>query len=484
MILNGPAGLFFNAGGMFSFLFAAFLSTLLVSLYYRFLVLQDTRFDWLMALLTSLVPIFHSTSIVMVGIPVFFMTVLNYRKIKKGMAIWMVVSAVFAFLVNCYWMIPILKILKYIIANDVAWTGTFSIPQFAAFWIGGTILASGGLFAVLYFVRGCKVLAGQQRGLLVLTVLMVTVLIFAGGPGWYLTRSLQPNRFLILLQIYLLIPTIALLEQGFILRSIEVKKLLVVMLVISILLPGLGMAFVRFGPAGGSMPLLIAKKLFGRRLEAGNAADPRTKELVQWLNSNTTPQKGRIMIEHPQGEGEESPFMTFYLGLLPAIQRYVEGEFIGAPRFEAPLVQNRDTRFSHDEMFGKKLSETCRDELEYKLGLYNVKWLVAVKGTATSYLEQYPDLFKKVKEIDFAHIYEVHVQEETGYFLRGNGKIKAGLNRLELSNLKGDDIVLKYHWLEGFKAPDGVRIERYPVNGDETGFIRIIHPPESMVLSF
>ena len=484
LILNGPAGLFFNAGGMFSFLFASFFSMLVVSLYYRFLILQDNRLNWLMVALTILAPIFHSTSILMVGIPILFMTIQSYHKIKKETVIWLGVSGGLTFLVNCYWLLPIFKVLKYTITNDEAWTGAFSIPQFAAFWIGGTILASGGLFAVLYFIRGCKILGDKQRELLSLTIFMVVVLIIAGGPAWYLTRSLQPNRFLILLQIYLSIPVIAFLEQGFVLKNIKMKKVIAVLLAISILIPGLGMAFVRFASPGDSVPLMIAHKLFGRRLEAGNVADPKTKELVQWLNANTTPQKGRIMIEHPQGEGEESPFMIFYLGLMPAIQRYVEGEFLGAPRFEVPLVQNRDTRFSHDEMFGKKLSDTTKAELEYKLDLYNVKWIVAIKGTATAYLEKYSDLFVNVKEIDSVCIYKVQSQKESGYFLKGNGEIKASVNRLELSNLQGNDIVIKYHWFEGFNAPEGVVIEKYPVKGAETGFIRIINPPSNMVLSF
>jgi|GEM_PF-1252398 len=484
LISNGPVGLFFNAGGMFSYMFATFFSTLVVSLYYRFLILQDKRFNWLMVILTALAPILHSVSVVMVGVPVLFMAVQGYKSLKKIMVKWLALSAAFALLVNIYWIIPVLKTFKYVISTDEAWTGSFSISQFAVFWIGGTILVSGGLFAVLYFVQGCKILRGKQKGLLVLSVLMVIVLIIAGGPGWYLIRSLQPNRFLILLQIYLLIPAIALLEQVYILKNIQTKKLMSTILITSLLLPALGMAFIRFAPPPNSIPLMIAHKLFGRKLEAGNLADPRTKELIQWLNSNTAPEGGRIMIEHPQGEDEESPYMTFYLGLLPSIHRYVKGEFIGAPRFEAPFVQNRDTRFSHDEMFGKKLSDISREELEYKLGLYNVRWIVAIKGTATSYLDRYTDLFEKVKEIDSAHIYEVHLPHKSGYFLKGDGRIKAEINRLELSDLQGDDIVIKYHWIDGFKASEGVRIERYPVEGDEAGFIRILRPPSNVVIYF
>lgn len=482
-ILNGPIGLFFNPAGMFSFVFATFLCLLVISLYYRFIVVNNAFLMWLMVVLTAVAPLFHSMAVIMIGIPVLILVMLRIKSLSKRHVLWIGLSFAFSLLINLYWIIPVLKTLKYSIPNDYAWTGEFSILQFIAFWLGGTLFTMGGAFAVIYYGKGLKILREDKKYLASFVCWMTLVLVVMGGPAWYLTRSIQPNRFLILLQALLLIPVIALIDHVVQKKKYKSRKTIAVILVVSLLMPGAGMAWIRFSDPGEAIPLMIAHKLFGRTLGAGNLADPRTQELIQWLNGNTSPEEGRIMLEHPQGEGEESPFFTFYLGLLPAIQRYVNGEFIGAPRFEAPLIQNKNTRFSHNEMFGIPIS--MLDEMEFvkKLDQYNVKWIVAVKGTATLFLDQYPELVKVIKEIDNVRIYLAE-ENGNGYFLKGTGTVKAEINKLELSGLNGDDIILKYHWLEGLRAPEGVSIERFPVEGDETGFIRVVNPPSDVVLTF
>ncbi len=250
LILNGPAGLFFNAGGMFSFIFAVFLSFFIVSRYFKRLILNDEDSAWGTVGLTALAPIFHSTSLFMIGIPVIFFIILKHRKINSRQWVFIVWNIVVTFLVNLYWIIPLLKTFQYNIANDYAWTGSFSLIQFAAMWIGANILTMGGLFAILYFRRGCKVLKKDQKELMSLAVFMAILSVLVGGPLWYLTRSLQPNRFLMVLQLYLLVPVIALLEQMFIVKSIPVRKIVIALLIVSLTLPGVGIAFLRFAPPG------------------------------------------------------------------------------------------------------------------------------------------------------------------------------------------------------------------------------------------
>lgn len=483
-ILNGPMGLFFNVGGMFSFIFAVFLSLYVVSLYYKKFILENKRYDWLIIVFTALAPIFHATSVFMIGIPVLFILGLSYKKIKTRQIIFLGVDLAITTLVNLYWIIPVLKTLQYSTVNDYAWTGSFSLIQYIVMWLGATLLVMGGFFTVLFFPRSCKVLKKEKNELMYLVLFMVVLILLSGGPLWYFTRSMQPNRFLIVLQLYLLLPVIALLEQIFIKKSILLTKGMLTVLILSILLPGAGVAYLRFAPPGDSMLLNMTHKLLGRRMDAGNVADERTVELVEWLNNNTSTDQGRIMLQHLQGEEDESVANTFYLGLLPAIDHYIEGEFLGAPRFEVPMKQSRSTRFSHDEMFGETLKEMSREEFEYKLDLYNVKWIVAIGSTANAYFDEYPDLLIVKKQIDTARIYEVTARNTEGYFLRGKGNIKADINRIELTNLVGDDIVIKYHWMDGLKAPDGVKIEKFPVEEDEVGFIRLIDPPPNVVLGF
>ncbi|HLP59958.1 MAG TPA: hypothetical protein VK186_14045, partial [Candidatus Deferrimicrobium sp.] len=69
MILNGPVGLFFNLGGMFSFVFATLFSFFTVSLFYRVFVNGADRKKILIIAATAWAPLLHSTSVFMVGIP-------------------------------------------------------------------------------------------------------------------------------------------------------------------------------------------------------------------------------------------------------------------------------------------------------------------------------------------------------------------------------------------------------------------------------
>lgn len=483
-ILNGPMGLFFNIGGMFSYIFAVFLSFFIVSLYYKKFILGKKEQDWMIIAFTALAPIFHVTSIFMIGIPVLFFLGLRYREIKSPQIKFLGLDLGVTVFVNLYWIIPVLKTIQYSIVNDYAWTGDFSFVQFVVMWGGATLFVMGGFFSILFLGRSCRALKKEKKELMYLSLFMIVLILLSGGPLWYFTRSMQPNRFLIVLQLYLLLPAIALLEQIFIEKSVRAIKGMLAVLILSILLPGAGVAYLRFAPPGDSMLLNMTHKMLGRRMDAGNVADDRTVELVGWLNNNTSVDQGRIMLQHLQGEEDESVANTFYLGLLPAIDHYVEGEFLGAPRFEVPMKQSRSTRFSHDEMFGEILEEMSREEFQYKLELYNVKWIVAIGSTANDYFDKYPELLTLREQIDTARIYEVTVENTEGYFLKGHGNIKAEIGRIELTNLTGDEIIIKYHWMNGLKAPEGVEIEKYPVEGDEVGFIKLINPPQKVILEF
>jgi hypothetical protein len=68
------------------------------------------------------------------------------------------------------------------------------------------------------------------------------------------------------------------------------------------------------------------------------------------------------------------------------------------------------------------------------------------------------------------------------WFLQGEGKVKASLNRLDLSELKGKEIVLKYHWTKGLSASPPARIVPIKIYDDPIPFIKIIEPPAALTL--
>jgi hypothetical protein len=53
---------------------------------------------------------------------------------------------------------------------------------------------------------------------------------------------------------------------------------------------------------------------------------------------------------------------------------------------------------------------------------------------------------------------------------------------LELSNLQGGELILKYHWVEGLVAQPATRIEPIKIADDPIPFIKLINPPSALVL--
>ena len=74
------------------------------------------------------------------------------------------------------------------------------------------------------------------------------------------------------------------------------------------------------------------------------------------------------------------------------------------------------------------------------------------------------------------------VNQPLTWFLQGDGRLKASLNRLELSDIKGKEIVLKYHWTEGLSASPPARIVPVKTYDDPIPFIKIIDPPAALTL--
>ncbi len=69
-------------------------------------------------------------------------------------------------------------------------------------------------------------------------------------------------------------------------------------------------------------------------------------------------------------------------------------------------------------------------------------------------------------------------------FLKGEGVVKSNYNQLALSKLTTveDEVVISYHWMQGLKTKPRRTLERIFIGGDPIGFIRIIDPPQSLVV--
>src|SRR5262249_41149472 len=112
--------------------------------------------------------------------------------------------------------------------------------------------------------------------------------------------------------------------------------------------------------------------------------------------------------------------------------------------------------------------------------LYNIGAVVAFHPASVQRLQSMPGFVTLERRLGPVHL--MRVNQPLSWFVQGEGKVKAGLNRLELSELKGKEIVLKYHWTKGLSASPSARIVPIRIYDDPIPFIKIIEPPPALTL--
>jgi hypothetical protein len=106
--------------------------------------------------------------------------------------------------------------------------------------------------------------------------------------------------------------------------------------------------------------------------------------------------------------------------------------------------------------------------------------VVAFHPASIQRLQSVPGLVSVERRIGPLQLMKVN--QPSSWFIQGDGKIKAGFNRLELSGLAGREVTLKYHWIDGFIASPAARIEPVKMADDPIPFIKIINPPAALTL--
>lgn len=93
-------------------------------------------------------------------------------------------------------------------------------------------------------------------------------------------------------------------------------------------------------------------------------------------------------------------------------------------------------------------------------------------------LEWRKDLLQFEKLVGGMRIYRTRIQPS--YLAKGSGRVTAqDLNRIRVEGAAGEELVLRFHWLETLRCRPGCTAEQYPVKGDRAGFIRVKNPPKT-----
>jgi hypothetical protein len=469
-----PREMFFY--GMIGFPVASYLSICGIALFYRLAVLPS-KFGWRhcawLLFAATIIPL-HVQSVITFLPAMFALLLVEKRLITARLIAWCAGAAAVALFVNAPWLIPAF----HHRADDVSEAIVDQLPLFVGtspftflldylgprgFWTFRTSSMEKGLRLMLLVLGAAGIwtlIRSRQRsiGVMLAATALVLFAVTYFGALFSTVKAWQPLRFKVPLDLILVIGASYYVSLSFAKNrsfSLFVGTLAVLGLLTSL--------------------LNVAQTESTGRLQLRSIFTPELTALVDSINRET-PANARLLFEE---SGDETGFVydrTYFSSFLP----YLTGrQLIGGP---INLYNDRHhfAEFHSGKMFHKEPRAISDSELRNYLRLYNIGAVVAFDPRSIQRLRALPGLIAVEQRIGPVHLMKVN--QPLSWFLSGEGNVKAGYNRLELSDLKGDELILKYHWVDGLTAEPSVRIEPIQIADDPIPFIKIIHPPSTLKL--
>jgi hypothetical protein len=92
-------------------------------------------------------------------------------------------------------------------------------------------------------------------------------------------------------------------------------------------------------------------------------------------------------------------------------------------------------------------------------------------------LDHRRDLLEPAESFGVHRVYRT--KHEPSYFLRGGGRVAAQqINGVRIEDAAGQDVVVRFHWMETLRCRPHCTLERFNVPHDRVGFIRVPKPPQ------
>jgi hypothetical protein len=470
-----PREMFFY--GMLGFPVASYLSILGVSLFYR-IARSSEKFGWAhigwLIFAMAILPL-HIQSIVSFLPPMIALLVIEPRLVTRRLVAWSAAATALAFLVNSAWLIPAFGHR----ADDASAAIVDQLPLFASanpftffldylgpngFWTFRPSFMEKGVrvaLLVLGIMGMPKLLHSDKRqvGIMLTSASVVLFTVTYFGALFPMIRAWQPLRFKVPFDLMLTLGASYAMSEW--LRSTKNSR--------SAWIPAL------VGLGIGAFFINLAQTEFTARLQLRSQFIPELKAIVDWIDRET-PADARLLFEE---SGDETGFVydrTYLSSFLP----YLTGrQLIGGP---INLYNDRHhfAEFHSGKLFQKEPQPISDSELRNYLRLYNIGAVVAFDPRSIQRLQSIPGLVTVEQRIGPIHLMKVN--QPLSWFQVGEGSVKAGYNRLELSGLKGNEVVLKYHWVDGLRAVPPTRIEPVQVADDPIPFIKLVNPPAAVTL--
>ena len=462
--------------GLFAFIFASYVCLFISTAFYRFFQRSEFKIGLLLTIIVPLTFLLHPTTPVILLIPLLLLYGLSWKKLRATTHFTLVLIGILTLAINSIWLIPLLKFYHYKTSSS-----QFLQSSGIAGFIGDYFTANQGieLLLLVFGLLGLYLWKFRKEYLKYLSVAGgVIFLLFLSyyGSVFAFISDLQPQRFIIPLNLFLIVPAVYGISWLInLIKDNRTKKKW---------LMSIFLFFVVLIPLFAGKRYTIAFDFYYWRPFI-TSLHPGNKALIQWIIEETT-KEGRILIEDScfldtQGKGRNPWGHQFYLTHLPALLPYYTGrEFIGGPH-PYSIIKHHFAEFHDGILFKKAIDTFTLQELQSYFDLYNIKWIICWSDRSRAFLNRFPHYLQPNERVDKFYTYTV--KRTPSYFYKGKGEISADYNKLQLTEIEPDgEIIIKYHWLEQLRTDPSRPLERIMLMDDPIGFIKIYNPPPSIVV--
>ena len=474
--------------GMVSFATTSYLAVLVLALFYRY-INEPSKVRWIAtALLLALSLLVHVWAFAILVVPLLSIYIRRFRQLSKPMHASVWAMALLALSANLYWLYPALQHFDLVAPSGLVgqttplyllsdWLEIFVNPFNTFFTEPHTLYRYAALFAAVVTVINWRKEGDPRANLAMVSLAWLLFLSFfiALIPG---LREVEPYRFVVPLTMVAIVfapPWLAKVFSREFIAGLAPNTKVAALFVMLLLLPRCAKVATYAFPDAIPLPaststvhdivrvpntigpgLLLQRDLGGTSMRMRDIPEMPLR-LARFLDERCV-DDGRILVQHG-GLGEFLRWASSkpILGGFPDRRLYHEA---------ANLFRRAEDPRKKGERFAAYLVR------------YNARYLVMTDYEPI--IEKRRDLLKPFKLIGPHRIYRV--RHHADYVALGRGRVKAALNRIEVSSArpaKGTEkMVLRFHYLSTLRCRPNCRLERFKLPYDRIGFIGVVGTPK------
>ena len=314
--------------------------------------------------------------------------------------------------------------------------------------------------------------SGRDRKLCIVFVSTSILMVLYAGFGATFERAAyftQPNRFAPVAYLFLVVPA----ALGIVpLARLAVGRGRVIPQYVarSVMFAGAGLLLFNLNELRREISTDTSIGHYGAHPPEVRDEGPYTEFLLHWLESNTD-RSARILFETSRGRIHDGSHIAGYLAYV------TDREFIGGHYPDSYFADFTDGR-----LFGRSIDELTEDAWASYADLYNLGWIVAHSDDSKAVFDRFEDV---VPEATFRDLKMYRVMRDRNFFASGSGQVADRRhNRLVLTDVAGDEVVLRYHYLRGLRSRPRVDLEPVQLLDDPNPFIRVREPPAQLEIFF